>query len=66
MVTICSIYVHYMSTDLSEKQQKTNASLCMVHGNSSKLVPCLWPIFAGFQNEFFSSNLNISANYQPN
>ena len=31
-----------------------------------KLIPCFWPIFTDFQIEVFSSNLNISAKYEPN
>ena len=27
-----------------------------------KSIPCFWPIFTNFQNEVFSSNLNILAN----
>ena len=30
-----------------------------------KLMPCFWSIFTDFQNEVFSSNLNISAKYEP-
>ena len=52
-------YCHFFCTNrLSEikrkkKQQKTNVSLGMIYGNSSKLVPCFWPIFADFQDELF-------------
>ena len=48
-----------------KKHQETNASLGMIHRNSSELTPCFGPIFTDFQNEVSSSNLNISARYQP-
>ena len=61
-----SIVISFVPTDLNEiklerHSRKANVSFGMIHGNSSKLIPCFWPIFADFQNQLFNSNRNISA-----
>ena len=59
-------FLLYQQTEVKlKKKQKTNVNIAMIHDNSSKLIPCFWPILTNFENEVFSSNLNISAKYHP-
>ena len=51
---------------LERNIRKANVSVGMIHGNSSKLIPYFWSIFADFQNQAFSLNLDISAKFEPN
>ena len=46
---------------LEKKEENKCISLGMIHGNSLKLIPYFWSIFADVQNQVFSSNLNVSA-----
>ena len=52
--------------ELERNSRKANVSLSMIHHNASELIPCFWPIFADFQNEIGSSDLCVSAKYEPN
>ena len=65
------VAISFVPTGLNEMKlernsRKANVSLGRTHSNSSKLIPCFWPIFADFQNQVFNSNLNVSAKYESN
>ena len=51
---------------LERNSRKANVSLGMIHDKSPELIPCFWRIFADFQNQVLSSNLNITAKNIPN
>ena len=54
-----------MKKKIERNSRKANVSFGIMHGNSSKLMPCFWPLFSDFQNQVFSSNLDIPLKYEP-
>ena len=63
------VFQHYWQLDKEKRITKcVKAALCIlsVIQLAPELIPGFWPIFTDIQNEVFSSNLNISAKYEPN